>query len=47
MDGPRDDHIKWSKSVRERQIYYDIAYMWNLNKIIQMNLFTKQRDSQT
>ena len=30
MDGPRDDHTKWSKSDRERQISYDIAYMWNL-----------------
>ena len=27
MDGPRDDHTKWSKSDRERQISYDIAYM--------------------
>ena len=25
MDGPRDDHTKWSKS--ERQIAYDITYM--------------------
>ena len=30
MDGPRDLHIKWSKSDRERQIY--ITYMWNLKK---------------
>ena len=32
MDGPRDYHIKWSKSERERQISYDIACMWNLKK---------------
>ena len=32
MDGPRDGHTKWSKSDRERQISYDIAYMWNLKK---------------
>ena len=32
MDGPRDYHTKWSKSERERQISYDIAYMWNLKK---------------
>ena len=31
MDGPGDYHTKWSKSDRERQIYY-IAYMWNLKK---------------
>ena len=30
MGGPRDYHIKWSKSERERQIPYDITYMWNL-----------------
>ena len=30
MDGPRDYHIKWSKSHRERQISYDITHMWNL-----------------
>ena len=29
MDGPRDYHIKWSKSERERQIPYDITYKWN------------------
>ena len=39
MGGPRDYHTKWSKSDRERQISYDIAYisyniayMWNLKK---------------
>ena len=32
MDGPGDDHTKWSKSDRKRQISYDIAYMWNLKK---------------
>ena len=30
MDGPTDDHTKWSKSERERQISYDITCMWNL-----------------
>ena len=30
MDGPRDYHTKWSKPDRERQISYDITYMWNL-----------------
>ena len=29
MDGPRDYHIKWSKSERER-LPYDIICMWNL-----------------
>ena len=30
MDTTRDYHTKWSKSERERQITYDITYMWNL-----------------
>ena len=30
MDATRDDHTKWSKSERERQISYDIIYTWNL-----------------
>ena len=30
MDGPRDDHTKWSKSETEGQILC-ITYTWNLN----------------
>ena len=30
MDGLRQYHTKWSKLDRERQIEYDITYMWNL-----------------
>ena len=30
MGGPRDYYTKWSKPDRERQIPYDITYMWNL-----------------
>ena len=30
MDEIRDYYTKWSKSERERQIPYDITYMWNL-----------------
>ena len=45
MGGPRDYHTK----VSERQIRFDITYMWNLKKkMTQMDLFTKQKiDSQT
>ena len=32
MDGPRDFHTEWSKSDRERQISYDIAYMCTILK---------------
>ena len=30
MDAAKGFHIKWSKSERERQIPYDITYMWDL-----------------
>ena len=30
--------------VRERQIY-DITYLWNLKKMIRMNLFTEQKQT--
>ena len=32
MNGPRDCHTEWSKSEREKQISYNITYMWNLEK---------------
>ena len=32
-----------SKSHRERQILYDVIYMWNRKKMIQTNSFTKQK----
>ena len=31
--------------VSRRQILYDVTYMWNLKKKIQMNLFTKQKQT--
>ena len=30
MDGPGGDCANWDKSDRERQILFDITYMWNL-----------------
>ena len=48
MDGPRDDHTKWSKSERERQVSYDIAYTWTLKKNDTNELIYKTEiDSQT
>ena len=32
MNGPRKCHTEWSKANRERQISYDITYIWNLKK---------------
>ena len=43
-DGPRDYHTKWSKSEKDK--HHDITYMWNLIKMMQMNLFTKQKQNQ-
>ena len=45
MDIPRDYHAKWSKSDRERQILYDITYMWNLKHNTNESAF--KADSQT
>ena len=45
MDGLGNYYTKWSKSDRQRQISYDITYMWNLKKMIQMNLFIKQKQT--
>ena len=42
MDAARDSHTEFCKSERERQIPYDITYMWTLN-MAQMNLYTKQK----
>ena len=47
MDGLRDYHTKWSKPNRERQISYDIAYMWNLKKWYKWTYLQTERDPQT
>ena len=43
MDGPRGYYANWSKSDRERQIPYDLAYMWNLKD--KTNEQTKQKQT--
>ena len=49
MDGPGDYYTKWSKSDRERQVSYDIAYMWDLKKMNDTNelIYKTEIDSQT
>ena len=47
MEGPRDDHTKWSKSARERQIPYDITYKWNLKYDTSKPIYETETDSQT
>ena len=38
-----DLEIITESEVRERQMSYDMVYMWNLKRMVQMNLFTKQK----
>ena len=48
MNGPRECHTELSKSEREREILYDIPYMWNLKRNDTHELTYKaERDSQT
>ena len=47
MDATRDYHTKWSKSERERQIPYDITYMWNLEYNTNEFIYKAETDSQT
>ena len=44
MDGPADYH---NKSERERQIPYDITYMWNLKYNRNEPIYNTERESQT
>ena len=34
-----------SEENQTKEILYDITYMWNLKKLIQRNLFTKQKQT--
>ena len=38
MNGLGGHYAKWNKSDRERQILYDLTYMWNLKKEQQQQL---------
>ena len=43
MDGTRDYHTKWSKPHRERQILYDITYMWDLKRWCKRTYLQKRK----
>ena len=47
MCGTIDSHTKWSKSEGERQIKYDITYMWVLNYGTNEPIYRTETDSQT
>ena len=36
-----DLEIIMLSKVRQRHLSYDVTYVWNLEKVIQVNLFTK------
>ena len=40
VDGPRGCHVK---SETEKQVLYNVTYMWNLEKMIQMKLCAEQK----
>ena len=47
MDAPRDYHTKWSKSERERQMPYDITYMWSLKYDTNEPIYETETESGT
>ena len=47
MDATRDYHTNWSQADRERQIPYDITYMWNLKYGTNEPIYETEIDSQT
>ena len=47
VGGIRDYHIKRNNSERERQIPYDITYMWNLKYDTNELIYETETDSQT
>ena len=47
MDRPRDDHTKWRKPDRERQIPYNMAYMWNQKTDTNELVYKIETDSKT
>ena len=42
INGLGGHYAKWNKSDRERQILYDITYMWNLKKPQQTSEYNKK-----
>ena len=47
MDEPRDYHTEGRTSNRERQIPYEITYMWNLKYDTNELIYTTETHSQT
>ena len=47
MDGPRDYHTKLSKTEKERQISYDITFIWNPKKWYKWTYLKKKKNRYT
>ena len=47
MDGPRDDHTKWRKAEREKEVSYDVTFMGNLKYDINELIYKTETDSKT
>ena len=47
MDATRDYHTKCSKSESERQILYDITYLWNLKYDTNEPIYETETESWT
>ena len=45
MGGPGGYYARWNKADRERQILYDITYIWNLKKYNKLVNITKKKQS--
>jgi len=42
MGGPRNYHEEWSESERQKQIPYNTAFMWNLEKLYRWTYLQRQ-----
>jgi len=47
MNGSKDNHTKLSKPGKEKQIPYDITYMWNPKYGTNELIYETETDSQT
>ena len=47
MEESRDYQTKWNKSDKERQISYDMAYIWNLKYGINEHIYETKTDTLT
>ena len=47
MDGLEGHYAKLNESERQRQIPYDITYMWNLKCDTNEHIYETETDSQT